>query len=183
VLSYPNPKWSFEPEHGLALNHAMINDTGVFLCIGTMNNITDEKNFTVSVKGIYSEPMRIEKRLIFLNNKKLKTGIELERVGDPEDPTEGSNVTLICRILFPGIKFPGPPEWEYQINNTAVMQTINITNPPAGDKPIGNYGGYRFVTVFLVFIRRHPDRNRGRKKEARIRWIHTKFLREQTGTV
>jgi hypothetical protein len=127
--------------------------------------------------------MRIEKRLIFLNNKKLKTGIELERVGDPEDPTEGSNVTLICRILFPGIKFPGPPEWEYQINNTAVMQTINITNPPAGDKPIGNYGGYRFVTVFLVFIRRHPDRNRGRKKEARIRWIQTKFLREQTGTV
>jgi hypothetical protein len=76
----------------------------------------------------------------------------LERVGDPEDPTEGSNVTLICRILFPGIKFPGPPEWEYQINNTAVMQTINITNPPAGDKPIGNYGGYRLVTVFLFFF-------------------------------
>lgn len=109
----------------------------------------------------------------------------MERVGDPEDPAEGSNVTLICRILFPGIKFPGPPEWEYQINNTAVMQTINITNPPAGDTPIENYEGYRFAILFFNFyiIRRHPDRNRGRKKEARIRWIQTKFLREQTGTV
>lgn len=55
-------------------------------------------------------------------------------MGAPDDPVEGSNVTLICRILFPGIRYPTPPEWEYQINSSAVMQTINETNPPAGDK-------------------------------------------------
>ncbi|KAI9559073.1 hypothetical protein GHT06_015862 [Daphnia sinensis] len=29
--------------------------------------------------------------------------------GDPDDPPEGSNVTLICRTLFAEIKFPSPP--------------------------------------------------------------------------
>ncbi len=48
-----------------------------------------------------------------------KIGMELEREGDPEDPVEGSNVTLICRVIFPEVKYAAPPEWAHQIDNNA----------------------------------------------------------------
>jgi len=58
--------------------------------------------------------------------------MELERVGDPEDPVEGSNVTLICRAIFPEVKYAAPPEWAYQIDNNASVQVIDESNPPEG---------------------------------------------------
>ena len=161
MLTYPNPKWTFQTERGFSLNEAMINDTGSFLCIGTMNNISTVKNFTISVKGLNIE----RKESCCLNFKfKIQIGIELERMGAPDDPVEGSNVTLICRILFPGIRYPTPPEWEYQINSSAVMQTINETNPPAGDKSHLFIGKNKMK--HLSPPRRHSDRNRRGDKEA-----------------
>lgn len=63
--------------------------------------------------------------------------MELTRVGDVEDPLEGTNVTLICLIHTDGENkmrngFPSPPEWFYRMNDTGEMQTINKTNPPEG---------------------------------------------------
>ncbi len=46
-----------------------------------------------------------------------KIGIELERIGDPDDPVEGSNVTLIYRVIFPEIKYAASPEWAYQVRD------------------------------------------------------------------
>lgn len=62
----------------------------------------------------------------------METGIELTRMGDPDDPPEGSNVTLICRTLFAEIKFPSPPEWAYEMKNTGRMRIINELSPPEG---------------------------------------------------
>jgi hypothetical protein len=43
----------------------------------------------------------------------VQLGIELERVGAPDDPVEGSNVTLICTYYW------RPPTWfYYAIGNT-----------------------------------------------------------------
>lgn len=63
--------------------------------------------------------------------------MELTRVGDIEDPLEGTNVTLICLIHTDGENkmrngFPSPPEWLYRMNDTGEMQSINKTNPPEG---------------------------------------------------
>ncbi len=60
--------------------------------------------------------------------------MELERVGGPRDPVIGSNVTLICRVIFPEVKYAAPPEWAYQIKNTAKMQVIDEANLPRGLK-------------------------------------------------
>ncbi|XP_046637865.1 vascular endothelial growth factor receptor 1-like isoform X1 [Daphnia pulicaria] len=110
VLSEPNTKWSFDPERGMTLKSVRINNTGNYRCVGTMENVTTEKYFTISVKGI-----------------------ELERVDDnTDDPPEGSNVTLICRSMFAEVKFPSPPEWAYQISNIGRMHIINELNPPKG---------------------------------------------------
>lgn len=52
LLAERNSSWAFEPEHGLTLKYVTIGDTGNYKCSGTMNNVTDEKHFTISVKGI-----------------------------------------------------------------------------------------------------------------------------------
>jgi hypothetical protein len=62
----------------------------------------------------------------------MKVGIELTRIGEPEDPAEGSNITLICSTMFAEIKFPSPPEWAFEINGTGKMKKIDEINPPAG---------------------------------------------------
>jgi hypothetical protein len=64
-------------------------------------------------------------------------GMELSRVGDLEDPLEGTNVTLICLIHTDGENqlrsgFPSPPEWYYRTNDTGEMQMVNKSNPPEG---------------------------------------------------
>ncbi|XP_032782722.2 vascular endothelial growth factor receptor 3 isoform X2 [Daphnia magna] len=109
LLAEPNSSWSYGPERGLTLKDVTIGNTGNYKCVGTMNNVTDEKHFTITVKGM-----------------------ELERVGDPKDPLVGSNITLICRSIFPEVKYPAPPEWAYQINNAIGIQVINETDPPEG---------------------------------------------------
>lgn len=58
--------------------------------------------------------------------------MELERIGDSDGPFEGSNVTLICRTIYPEVKFPAPPEWAYQVNTTGRLQVINEAIPPKG---------------------------------------------------
>lgn len=58
--------------------------------------------------------------------------MELERIGDSDGPFEGNNVTLICRTIYPEVKFPAPPEWAYQANNTGRLQVINEAIPPKG---------------------------------------------------
>jgi hypothetical protein len=53
MLADPNSPWLFEPERGLLLQQqVMINNSGNYICVGTMNNISTVKNFTISVKGI-----------------------------------------------------------------------------------------------------------------------------------
>lgn len=51
MLADPHSSWSLEPELGLTLKKVMISNTGNYRCVGTMDNITDEKHFTISVKG------------------------------------------------------------------------------------------------------------------------------------
>jgi hypothetical protein len=69
--------------------------------------------------------------VLFLNSL---TGMELERVDEPNDVVEGTNVTLICRIaeLVSAKSFTSM--WSYEINGK--MQTIDDKNPPPGLKAL-----------------------------------------------
>ena len=60
-------------------------------------------------------------------------GIELERIGDAEDPLEGSNVTLICRTHVER-EFASPPEWAYQLvhDTGETLKVMNDTNTNEG---------------------------------------------------
>jgi hypothetical protein len=61
--------------------------------------------------------------------------MELERVGDPSDPPEGGNFSVICRTVhIPSSSKQTPPHWFYQIKDTGEMQMIDETNPPQGLK-------------------------------------------------
>jgi hypothetical protein len=53
LLSEANSNWLLKYDRGLTLKNAQVSDTGKYQCIGTMNNITDKKNFDVYVKGKY----------------------------------------------------------------------------------------------------------------------------------
>lgn len=97
-----------------------------------MNNVTDEKHFTITVKGTPQQQKWGLEIFTFLIGWTTLLGIELERVGDPKDPLVGSNITLICRSIFPEVKYPAPPEWAYQINNAIGIQVINERDPPEG---------------------------------------------------
>ncbi|KAI9559132.1 hypothetical protein GHT06_015921 [Daphnia sinensis] len=108
LLSESNSNWLLKAERGLTLTNPKVGDAGKYGCIGTMNNITDEKYFDIYVKGM-----------------------EVVRVGEMEDPAEGTNATVICR-MFTETEFSSPPEWSYRINNTGQMRIINETNPPEG---------------------------------------------------
>ncbi|XP_059351940.1 vascular endothelial growth factor receptor 1-like [Daphnia carinata] len=105
-----NSNWLLRPERGLTLTNPKVGDAGKYGCIGTMNNITDEKYFDIYVKGM-----------------------EVVRVGEMEELVEGANATLICR-MFTETEFSSPPAWNYRINNTGQMRVINETNPPEGIK-------------------------------------------------
>uniref|UniRef100_A0A0P6GTW8 receptor protein-tyrosine kinase n=1 Tax=Daphnia magna TaxID=35525 RepID=A0A0P6GTW8_9CRUS len=108
LLSELDSNWLLKAERGLTLTNPKVGDAGKYGCIGTMNNITDEKYFDIYVKGM-----------------------EVVRVGEMEDPVEGANATLICR-MFTETEFSSPPEWSYRINNTGQMRIINETSPPEG---------------------------------------------------
>ena len=112
----------------------------------------------------------------------LKIGIELERIGGPDDPVEGSNVTLICRVIFPEVKYAAPPEWAYQVNNNARMQVIDETNLPEGlEKFDNNTNGLKLNCFSIKF--RHSDRNRRRKEKSQYEWIQTELLRKSIGSL
>jgi hypothetical protein len=52
LLSESDSNWLLKYDSGLTLRQAKVIDTGDYTCIGTMNNITDEKRFSIYVKGI-----------------------------------------------------------------------------------------------------------------------------------
>ena len=64
--------------------------------------------------------------------------MDLERVGDPEDPPVGGNVSFICRTVEPpsfiqsGILSNPQLKWFYQNKVTGEMQLIDEANPPQG---------------------------------------------------
>jgi hypothetical protein len=58
----------------------------------------------------------------------MQLGIEVERVGAPDDPVmEGSNVTLICTSHYqsPTLKFIDPPTWFYYANRNATWNKFS----------------------------------------------------------
>ena len=131
VLADSKSNWSLDPELGLTLKKVAISTTGNYRCVGAIGNYTDEKHFTISVKGTY-ETTNKKFSQVCIQLRNVYLGIELTRIGEPDDPLEGSNITLICRTLFAEIKFPSPPEWAYQINGTGKMKKIYEMNPPEG---------------------------------------------------
>ena len=52
--------------------------------------------------------------------------MDIKREEEPEDPVEGSNVTLIC--YFRGDEYPNPPNWFYQNSSTADYRQLNFAN-------------------------------------------------------
>jgi hypothetical protein len=50
--------------------------------------------------------------------------MDIKREGEPEDPVEGSNVTLICD--FRGYEYPNPPNWFYQNSSTGDYHQLNF---------------------------------------------------------
>lgn len=60
-----------------------IADTGEYQCVGSMNNVSSRVLFNVIVHGY--------------GHSFTDLGVEITRLGDPGDPWEGSNVTLLCR--------------------------------------------------------------------------------------
>lgn len=55
------------------------------------------------------------------------------RIGDADDPLEGSNITLICRTHVQR-EFASPPEWAYQLIDVTgeTLKVINGTNTDEG---------------------------------------------------
>jgi hypothetical protein len=63
--------------------------------------------------------------------------MELERVDEPNDVVEGTNVTLICRIAAETTQVSSfTSMWYYEINGA--MQTVDDKNPPPGLKALAN---------------------------------------------
>jgi hypothetical protein len=63
--------------------------------------------------------------------------VELERVGDPEDPLLGGNVSFICRTVNTPSHVQSPAlKWFYENKETKAMQLIDESNPPPGLKTI-----------------------------------------------
>jgi hypothetical protein len=59
--------------------------------------------------------------------------MELERVGEPNDPVEGTNVTLICRISELQATSSNFLNWTYEINGE-----VRTENPPLSLKASAN---------------------------------------------
>ena len=52
--------------------------------------------------------------------------MNIKREGEPDDPVEGSNVTLLCD--FHGYEYPNPPNWFYQNSSTGDYHQLNFAN-------------------------------------------------------
>ncbi|XP_045028121.1 vascular endothelial growth factor receptor 1 isoform X2 [Daphnia magna] len=106
TISIPNSRWSFDPERGLTLNNSKLSDNGEYFCVASKGNVTRRKMFAINVMGI-----------------------ELERMGDPSDPREGENVTLVCSYIG---KSSASLDWFFPNSSTGKMQIINENNHPKG---------------------------------------------------
>lgn len=58
--------------------------------------------------------------------------MELSKVNSTDEPTIGSNVTLICRTFYTS-SISKRPVWAYWIITNESMQLIDETNPPRGN--------------------------------------------------
>ncbi|KAK4018027.1 hypothetical protein OUZ56_000097 [Daphnia magna] len=116
---FKNASWLLKPtpERGLTLTNSKVNDTGQYICIGSINERTPTAKHTDSEFNVFIR------------------GMELVRIGEG-DVVEGDNVTLICSTMIQSSvsKFVWRPEWSYVINETDQEQIINITDPPKGIK-------------------------------------------------
>jgi hypothetical protein len=70
-------------------------------------------------------------------NAIMQLGIEVERVGAPDDPVEGSNVTLICTCFAISSNYYSrdPPTWFYCANGNATWHEFSkyvLKEPNAG---------------------------------------------------
>jgi hypothetical protein len=52
--------------------------------------------------------------------------MDIKREGGPEDPVEGSNVTLLCD--FRGYKYPHSPNWFYLNSSTGDYHQLNFAD-------------------------------------------------------
>jgi hypothetical protein len=89
---------------------------------------------------------------LFLNLILLKkcTGMELEKFGDPSDPPEGSNFSVICRTVhIPSSSKQTPPHWFHQIKDTGEMQMIDETNPLQGLKSPLHYNYRNSLSIII----------------------------------
>ncbi|XP_045029053.1 vascular endothelial growth factor receptor 1 isoform X3 [Daphnia magna] len=108
LLEDPDSNWSFDQKIGLKLKKAKINDSGRYECAGLLNG---------------------KKQFSYINITVI--GMELSKVNSTDEPTIGSNVTLICRTFYTS-SISKRPVWTYWIITNESMQLIDETNPPRG---------------------------------------------------
>uniref|UniRef100_A0A0P5A089 receptor protein-tyrosine kinase n=1 Tax=Daphnia magna TaxID=35525 RepID=A0A0P5A089_9CRUS len=108
LLEDPDSNWSFDQKIGLKLKKAKIDDSGRYECAGLLNG---------------------KKQFSYINITVI--GMELSKVNSTDEPTIGSNVTLICRTFYTS-SISKRPVWAYWIITNESMQLINETNPPRG---------------------------------------------------
>ncbi|XP_059351763.1 uncharacterized protein LOC130689532 [Daphnia carinata] len=107
-IPIPNSRWSFDPEDGLRLNNSTLSDNGEYTCVASKGNVTRRKLFALNVMGI-----------------------ELKRLGDPSDPREGENVTLVCRYVSP---IYSSLDWFYRNSSAGKMQIIDTKKHTKGSR-------------------------------------------------
>jgi hypothetical protein len=94
----------------------------------------------------------------------MQLGIEVERVGAPDDPVEGSNVILICTSYW------RPPTWFYYENGIETWHKLSkdfLKEPNAGILTLGPIHTIRNMTLIftlllfanLTYRRRYSKRN------------------------
>lgn len=76
-------------------------------------NTTDVISWIMMVSGIQKKIIMFLVNWVMPRTNETPLGIELKRQGAPDDPFEGSNVTLTCCTLF---YFLTPPTWSFQVN-------------------------------------------------------------------
>jgi hypothetical protein len=103
----------------------------------------------------------------------MQLGIEVERVGAPDDPLEGSNVTLICSssVISSSYDVVDPPTWFYYANGNATWHKFSnnfLKEPNAGILTLYyNKPTIRKLTLILTLLlfenltyrRRYSKRN------------------------
>ncbi|KAI9565388.1 hypothetical protein GHT06_009180 [Daphnia sinensis] len=115
---FENASWLLKPapERGLTLTNSKVNDSGQYICVGSITDGTSTAKHTDNEFNVFIK------------------GMELVRIGEG-DANEGDNVTLICSTIVQNSapKFVWRPEWSI-INDTGQERIISIIDPPKGIK-------------------------------------------------